>query len=103
MKTKLKRSELIQLIKEEFNNFYEAEEATPDEEGLDTKINISSLVKKLDGVDISKFNAAFKMLQQDKPLGNIQNKAMADTFIALMKNTDEALASQFRAAFKKIN
>ena len=98
----MKKSELRKIIKEELNNFNEAEETSTDEEGLDTKINISSLVKKLDGVDISKFNAAFKMLQQDKPLGNIQNKAMADTFIALMKNTDEALASQFRAAFKKI-
>jgi outer membrane protein assembly factor BamD (BamD/ComL family) len=98
----MKKSELRQLIKEELNNFNEAEETSTDESGLDTKINISGLVKKLDGVDVSKFNAAFKMLQQDKPLGNIQNKAMADTFIALMKNNDEALATQFRAAFKKI-
>lgn len=98
----MKKSELIKLIKEELNNFNEAEETSTDEAGLDTKINISGLVKKLDGVDVSKFNAAFKMLQQDKPLGNIQNKAMADTFIALMKNNDEALATQFRAAFKKI-
>ena len=98
----MKKSELIKLIREEFQNFHEAEEEASDEAGLDTKINISSLVKKLGDVDVSKFNAAFKMLQQDKPLGNIQNKAMADTFIALMKNNDEALATQFRAAFKKI-
>ena len=96
----MKRSELRQLIKEELNNFNEAEEAAA--AGLDTKINISSLVKKLGGVDVTKFNTAFKMLQQGKPLNNIQNKTIADTFIALMKNTDEALAAQFRAAFKKI-
>jgi len=103
MKSKLKKSELRQLIKEELNNFNEAEETSTDEEGLDTKINISGLVKKLGGVDVTKFNTAFKTLQQGKPLSNIQNKVMADTFIALMKNTDEALATQFRAAFKKIN
>lgn len=99
-KNRMKKSELRQLIKEELNNFNEAEEAAA--AGLDTKINISGLVKKLGGVDVSKFNAAFKMLQQGKPLSNIQNKTMADTFIALMKNTDEALATRFRAAFKKI-
>ena len=98
----MKKSELIKLIREELNNFNEAEEAS-DEAGLDTKINISGLVKKLGNVDVSKFNSAFKLLQQDKPLNAISNKVMADVFIALMKNTDEALATQFRAAFKKIN
>ena len=99
----MKKSELIKLIREEFQNFNEAEEEASDEAGLDTKINISGLVKKLGDVDVSKFNAAFKLLQQDKPLNAISNKVMADVFIALMKNTDEALATQFRAAFKKIN
>ena len=99
----MKKSELKKLIREEFNNFNEAEEATPEEAGLDTKINITSLVKKLGGVDISKFNSAFKLLQQGKPLNNLSNKVMADTFIALMKNSDEALATQFKAAFKKMN
>ena len=99
----MKKSELIKLIREEFQNFHEAEEEASDEAGLDTKINISGLVKKLGDVDVSKFNAAFKLLQQDKPLNAISNKVMADVFIALMKNTDEALATQFRAAFKKIN
>ena len=98
----MKKSELIKLIREEFQNFNEAEEEASDEAGLDTKINISSLVKKLGNVDVSKFNSAFKLLQQDKPLNAISNKVMADVFIALMKNTDEALATQFRAAFKKI-
>mgnify|MGYP003121536354 CR=1 FL=1 len=100
MKYKLKKSELRQLIKEELNNFNEnKEEGTT---GLDTKINISSLVKKLGGVDVTKFNTAFKTLQQGESLSNIENKIMADTFIALMKNNDEALATQFRTAFKKI-
>ena len=99
----MKKSELKKLIREEFNNFNEAEEAAPEEAGLDTKINITSLVKKLGGVDISKFNSAFKLLQQGKPLNNLSNKVMADTFIALMKNSDEALATQFKAAFKKMN
>ena len=98
----MKKSELKKLIREEFNNFNEAEEAAPEEAGLDTKINITSLVKKLGGVDISKFNSAFKLLQQGKPLNNLSNKVMADTFIALMKNSDEALATQFKAAFKKM-
>ena len=53
--------------------------------------------------DISKFNSAFKLLQQSKPLNTISNKVMADTFVALMKNSDEALNTKFRAAFKKIN
>jgi hypothetical protein len=98
----MKKSELIKLIREEFQNFHEAEEEASDEAGLDTKINISGLVKKLGDVDVSKFNSAFKLLQQGKPLNAISNKVMADVFIALMKNTDEALATQFRAAFKKI-
>tara|TARA_R110000823_G_C15795613_1_gene486632 strand:- start:64 stop:765 length:702 start_codon:yes stop_codon:yes gene_type:complete len=102
-KRKMKKSELRQLIKEELNNFNEAEEAVPEKSGLDTKINITQLVKKLGGVDISKFNSAFKLLQQGKPLNNLSNKVMADTFVALMKNTDDALANKFKLAFKKIN
>ena len=99
----MKTSELRQLIREELNNFNEAEEAAPESAGLDTKINITALVKQLGGVDISKFNSAFKLLQQGKPLNAISNKVMADVFIALMKNSDEALNTKFRAAFKKIN
>lgn len=99
----MKKSELRQLIREELNNFNEAEEAAPEEAGLDTKINITQLVKKLGGVDISKFNSAFKLLQQGKPLNNLSNKVMADVFIALMKNSDDALANKFKMAFKKIN
>jgi len=102
-KNKMKKSELRQLIREELNNFNEAEEAAPESAGLDTKINITALVKQLGGVDISKFNSAFKLLQQGKPLNTISNKVMADTFVALMKNSDEALNTKFRAAFKKIN
>lgn len=98
----MKKSELIKLIREEFNSFNEAEESTPDDAGLDTKINITALVKQLGDVDISKFNSAFKLLQQGKPLNTISNKVMADVFIALMKNSDEALNTKFRAAFKKI-
>ena len=99
----MKKSDLKKLIREEFNNFNEAEEAAPEEAGLDTKINITQLVKKLGGVDISKFNSAFKLLQQGKPLNNLSNKVMADVFIALMKNSDDALANKFKMAFKKIN
>ena len=99
----MKKSDLKKLIREELNNFNEAEEAAPEEAGLDTKINITQLVKKLGGVDISKFNSAFKLLQQGKPLNNLSNKVMADVFIALMKNSDDALANKFKMAFKKIN
>tara|TARA_R110000772_G_scaffold266278_1_gene388588 strand:- start:88 stop:387 length:300 start_codon:yes stop_codon:yes gene_type:complete len=99
----MKKSELRQLIREELNNFNEAEEAAPEAAGLDTKINITALVKKLGNVDISKFNSAFKLLQQGKPLNAISNKVMADVFIALMKNSDDVLANKFKLAFKKIN
>jgi len=98
----MKKSELKKLIREEFNNFNEAEEAAPEEAGLDTKINITQLVKQLGGVDISKFNSAFKLLQQGKPLNNLSNKVMADTFIALMK-ADDILVNKFKTAFKKMN
>lgn len=98
----MKKSDLKKLIREELNNFYEAEEEAPKEAGLDTKINITQLVKQLGGVDISKFNTAFKLLQQGKPLNNLSNKVMADTFIALMKNTDNVLANKFKMAFQKI-
>jgi len=98
----MKKSELKKLIREEFNNFNEAEEAAPEEAGLDTKINITQLVKQLGGVDISKFNSAFKLLQQGKPLNNISNKVMADTFVALMK-ADDILVNKFKTAFKKMN
>ena len=98
----MKKSELKQLIKEEIRNFNEAEEESTDEEGLDTKINITQLVKQLGGVDISKFNSAFKLLQQGKPLNSLSNKVIADTFIALMKNNDDVLANKFKMAFKKI-
>ncbi|MHA1754238.1 MAG: hypothetical protein ACTSYR_01835 [Candidatus Odinarchaeia archaeon] len=98
----MKKSDLKKLIREELNNFYEAEEAAPKEAGLDTKINITQLVKKLESIDTSKFNTAFKLLQQGKPLNNLSNKVMADTFIALMKNTDTVLANKFKMAFQKI-
>tara|TARA_R110000803_G_scaffold209541_1_gene279357 strand:- start:1171 stop:1470 length:300 start_codon:yes stop_codon:yes gene_type:complete len=99
----MNKQDLKQLIREEFNNYNEEKEPTSDEAGLDTKINITQLVKQLDGVDVPKFNMAFKLLIQGKPLNNILNKVMADTFIALMKNSDDNLSNRFKQAFKKIN
>ena len=100
---KMKKSEFKKLIKENILSILREEDEPSGESGLDTKINISSLVKKLGNVDVPKFNSAFKLLQQGKPLNNLQNKVMADTFIALMKNNDQTIQQQFRAAFKKIN
>ena len=98
----MKKSELRYIIREEIRKSLFEEEAEKAEGGIDSKINITQLVKKLEGVEVPKFNTAFKKLQNKKPLGNIDNKVMTDVFIAFMKNDDITLFNKFREAFKKI-
>ncbi len=93
---------LKQLIKEEIIKFIKEEEKTSDS-GIDSTTNLTSIIKGLGDIDVAKFNMTFNLLKQKKTLNNAANKVLADTFISLMKNADEALMNKLKQAFKKIN
>ena len=93
---------LKQLIREEIIKFIKEEEKTS-ESGIESKTTLTPLVKQLGDVDVAKFNMTFNLLKQGKTLNNAANKILANTFISLMKNADEALMNKFKQAFKKIN
>ena len=90
-----------QLIKEEIIKVIKEKE-TPDS-GIDSTTSLTPLIKQLGDVDVAKFNMTFNLLKQNKTLNNAANKILADTFISLMKNADDALLNKFKQAFKKIN
>jgi len=93
---------LKQLIKEEIIKFIKEEEKTSDS-GVNSTTNLTSIIKDLGDIDVAKFNMTFNLLKQNKTLNNAANKVLADTFISLMKNADDALMNKLKQAFKKIN
>ena len=93
---------LKQLIREEIIKFIKEEEKTSDS-GVDSTTNLTSIIKDLGDIDVAKFNMTFNLLKQKKTLNNAANKVLADTFISLMKNADDALMNKLKQAFKKIN
>ena len=94
---------LKEIIKEEiFNILKEEEEET-------TKVTIPSalitLIKDLRGnnVDTSVLNSALaKIKTGDENLSTTQNKELAATFIALLKNNDTSLLNKFSSLTKQI-
>ena len=92
---------LKQLIREEIIKFIK-EEKTSDS-GIDSTTSLTPLIKQLGDIDVAKFNMTFNLLKQNKTLNPAANKVLADTFISLMKNADDALMNKLKQAFKKIN
>jgi hypothetical protein len=97
---KMKNDILKQLIKEEIRKTLKEEEEKAS--GVDSKINLTPLIKQLPDVDPIKFNTVFNLLKQKATLNTAANKILADTFISLMKNADVALLNKFMQAFKRI-
>ena len=93
---------LKQLIREEIIKFIKEEKKTSDS-GIDSTTSLTPLIKQLGDIDVAKFNMTFNLLKQNKTLNNAANKVLADTFISLMKNADDALMNKLKQAFKKIN
>jgi len=77
---------------------HEAENAPGQVKG---QINLN-LFKKLGIEDPTKFTAAINLVKQGKPLGNIQNKALADVMAKLIKTSDDQLLSQIFQNLKNI-
>lgn len=100
---KMKNTTLKEIIKEEiFNILKEEEEET-------TKVTIPSalitLIKDLRGnnADTSVLNSALaKIKTGDENLSTTQNKELASTFIALLKNNDTSLLNKFASLTKQI-
>ena len=97
---KMKNDILKQLIKEEIRKTLKEEEKKAS--GVESKINLTPLIKQLPDVDPIKFNMVFNLLKNGKTLNNAANKIVADTFISLMKNADVTLLNKFIQAFKRI-
>lgn len=101
-KTKMKKSVLKEIIKKEIFNILKEEEDTP------TKVTIPStliqLIKDLGNDDnLPALNSALaKIKTGDENFTPLQNKELADTFIALLKNTDLSLLSKFANLTKQI-
>ena len=97
---KMKNDILKQLIKEEIRKVLKEEE---EKTGLESKTTLTPLIKQLGDIDAAKFNTTFNLVKKGATLNAAANKILADTFISIMKNADNALLSKFVAAFKKIS
>jgi len=101
-KTKMKKSVLKEIIKKEIFNILKEEEDTP------TKVTIPAsliqLIKDLGNDDNLPAiqQALAKIKTGDEKLTPIQNKELADTFIALLKNTDISKLNKFASLAKQI-
>jgi len=99
--TKMKKSELKQLIKEEINNIL-TEATTPPPAVQGTIKN--ELFRKL-GVanfDPSKFSTTINLVKQGKALNPAANKILADIMIAMIKTNDDSLLNQIFNNLKQI-
>jgi Na+-translocating ferredoxin:NAD+ oxidoreductase RnfG subunit len=101
-KTKMKKSVLKEIIKKEIFNILKEEEDTP------TKVTIPAaliqLIKDLGNDDNLPAiqQALAKIKTGDEKLTPIQNKELADTFIALLKNNDISKLNKFASLAKQI-
>jgi hypothetical protein len=103
-KTKMKKSVLKEIIKKEIFNILKEEE----EEDTPTKVTIPStliqLIKDLGNDDNlpALQQALAKIKTGEENFTPIQNKELADTFIALLKNTDLSKLNKFVSLAKQI-
>jgi hypothetical protein len=101
-KTKMKKSVLKEIIKKEIFNILKEEEDTP------TKVTIPStliqLIKDLGNDDnLPTLQQAFAKIKiGEDDLSPPQNKELADTFIALMKNNDITKFNRLVTIFRQI-
>ncbi len=100
---KMKNQQLKNLIKEEIKNLLKKEEEET------TKVTIPSslitLIKDLGNDDnLPALNSALAKIKtgDESSFTPLQNKELADTFIALLKNTDLSLLSKFANLTKQI-
>ena len=101
-KTKMKKSVLKEIIKKEIFNILKEEEDTP------TKVTIPAaliqLIKDLGNDDNlpALQQALTKIKTGEENFTPIQNKELADTFIALLKNNDISKLNKFASLAKQI-
>jgi hypothetical protein len=93
---KMKKSELIQIIKEEILK----ETTTPTMQGTIK----NELFKKLGVVDFdpAKFSTTINLVKQGKKLNVAANKILADIMIAMIKTSDDSLLNQIFTNLKQI-
>ena len=105
MKSKLKKSELRQLIKEELNNFNENKEEGKGKNPIKIPAQLKSFIKELDpniNIQILSMGLAKIAKGKENSLSLKENEILSQVFIALMRNKNVSLGQKFLSISKQI-